>query len=344
MIRRLILCTALAAATLTAQGEAQSLGGKIALVSGGITGQGIMAGDICVMDPDGSNIVKLAPVKAGGAGSFTYRIAWSPDGTRLAYKSGKDIYVVDLARKVPVNLTNAGANETNRLPSWSPDGARIAFVSQGSGYSDIYVMNADGSNRVNLTGGQPGVENSMDEAPSWSPDGARIAFASQRGKIKAYNIYVMNADGTNPVQLTSETVRDCVVTTWSPDGARIAFDIWLDKPKSSTGLGYHWEVEVMDADGGNRMPVTQQAGEDKVDNEAPCWSPDGSKILFMSNRRYGHLDVWMVNPDGSEPVRVSQGSSAGESQMFPAWAPVPGLAPVSAVRALSWGEVKAGAW
>ncbi|MBI2501774.1 MAG: PD40 domain-containing protein [Candidatus Latescibacteria bacterium] len=89
--------------------------------------------------------------------------------------------------------------------------------------------------------------------------------------------------------------------------------------------------------------MSEVAGVEKFDNESPSWSPDGTKIVFMSDRRH-HFDIWMVNPDGSDPVRVSQVAASEDAQMFPAWSPLPRLATPSAVRALSWGQVKAGGW
>jgi Tol biopolymer transport system component len=81
------------------------------------------------------------------------------------------------------------------IPVWSPDGARIAFESGRDGNSEIYVMDADGSNPLNLTHNP-----ADDHAPAWSPDGARIAFQSERDG--ASEIYLMNADGTEQVRQT----------------------------------------------------------------------------------------------------------------------------------------------
>ena len=99
-------------------------------------------------------------------------------------------------------------------------------------------MNADGSNPANLTN-NPG----DDRSPAWSPDGTRIAFDSLRGGTA--QIYVMGADGSAPIPLTTMTPN--FDPTWSPDGARIAF---------STLRWGHYEIYAMNADGSNETRLT----------------------------------------------------------------------------------------
>jgi len=91
--------------------------------------------------------------------------------------------------------------ESDGSPSWSPDGRKIAFVSnrRGGDLENIYVMNANGTNPVNLTN-----HLGFDDSPSWSPDGRKIAFRSFfRERPGGSKIYVINSDGTNLVKLTN---------------------------------------------------------------------------------------------------------------------------------------------
>jgi Tol biopolymer transport system component len=175
--------------------------------------------------------------------------------------------------------------------------SRIAFVSSRSGNNDIYVMNTDGSQLVNLTGDPAG-----DLQPAWSPDGTRIAFVSNRSGNN--DIYVMNADGSQQMNLTSHDAED-IHPTWSPDGTRIAF-------ASSRG-------------GGTNIYTITPAGEEVVQltrapgiNEAPVWSPDGTRLAFVSNRDNGNWEIYTMNADGTDQVNIT---NAADDDRDPAWSP-----------------------
>ena len=124
-----------------------------------------------------------------------------------------EIYVMDADGSNEERLTTNKAEDL--YPAWSPDGEKIAFTSDRDGYIDIFVMNADGTAPKNLTN-----YISADVEPAWSPDGTKIVFTSSRktsGSSSAgpdtlrdslgwgtllYNIFVMNADGTDVKELT----------------------------------------------------------------------------------------------------------------------------------------------
>jgi len=115
----------------------------------------------------------------------------------------------------PRNLTNHPRFDSG--PAWSPDGTRIAFNSDRDGNPEIYVMNADGTDPRNLTN-----DPDFDVLPAWSPDGSRIAFTSDRDEgddevcvMCDDEVYVMNADGTDPRNLTNNPAED-TQPVWSP--------------------------------------------------------------------------------------------------------------------------------
>jgi TolB protein len=154
--------------------------------------------DIYVMNADGKT-----PVRATDSPHKEILPAWSPDGGRISFMSnrifGWQIYVM-----------NADGNEMERLtgrrsvshPDWSPDGSRLVCVSsRPNRKSNIRVMNADGTDMKNLT------EDATDYSfsPAWSPDGGRIVFARMpHEESENSEIWVMNADGTCPVQITHD--------------------------------------------------------------------------------------------------------------------------------------------
>ncbi len=107
---------------------------------------------LSVMNWDGSDQRMLA--------SAAYAV-WSPDGSRIAYEQGKDIYVMNSDGTNKQQLTSDLAYDGQ--PTWSPDGTKIAFVSDRDGNEEIYVMNADGTNKINVSN-NPG----RDFSPVWA--------------------------------------------------------------------------------------------------------------------------------------------------------------------------------
>jgi Tol biopolymer transport system component len=95
---------------------------------------------------------------------------------------------------------------------------RIAFSSNRDGNTQIYVMDADGSNQTRLTS-----NSDIDWAPAWSPDGSKIAFTSTPGRDGKWEIYVMDADGSNQTRLTGHPA-DMLAGLPSSDIRAIASD------------------------------------------------------------------------------------------------------------------------
>ncbi len=174
--------------------------------------------DVYIMNPDGSNQTRLTDNPAPDV-----KPMWSPDGMKIAFqttRNGKeDVYVMNSDGSSQTRLTDNPA--WDGCLSWSPDGQKIAFASRRDGNSEIfygnseiYVMNADGSNQTRLTNNP-----SFDMAPFSSPDGKKIAFYSLRNDVPPEKeerwwyewnaeIYVMNADGSEQKNITNNPGYD----------------------------------------------------------------------------------------------------------------------------------------
>ena len=171
--------------TNTAESETNSswsVNGKIAYErrQGGTGG----VPQIWTMNADGSGQTQFSgitqPTPTGPA--------WSPDGMKLAFSSGGEIWVINANGTNELRLTTTASTDTD--PAWSPDGLKIVFAKGGSG---ITVINADGSNEMPLAGGGGG--------PAWSPDGTKIAYRGSSG------IWTMDASGTNQVRIITDVIN-----------------------------------------------------------------------------------------------------------------------------------------
>lgn len=201
-------------------------------------------------------------------------------------------------------------------PYWSPDGSQIAFTSSRDGDTDIYIINADGSNLYNVTADPSPlltamlymIKKSKDDWSSWSPDGGKIAFSSAQDNIMMQtvemNIYSSDVDGYNVINLT-DTLEVDGVPRWSPNGNQLVFVSDRDQGTN---------IFVMDSDGSNVVQLTDK----ECDNDFPSWSPDGNLIAFESNCN-GNYDIYSIKIDGSETEQLTDAPSI-ERQPF--WSPV----------------------
>lgn len=182
----------------------------------------------------------------------------------------------------------------SRAEAFPPSNGRIAFDSNRTGNPEIFSMNPDGTNPVNLSN-----NSATDANSSWSPDGKKIAFDSNRdGNIE---IYVMNADGSNQIRLTFSPSVDGI-PSWSPDGTKIAFNSFRDG---------NFEIYVMNADGTNQTRLTFNGASDLH----ASWSPDGTKIVFDSLRD-GNAEIYVMNADGTNQTRLTNNATLDQTPAF----------------------------
>lgn len=254
-----------------------------------------------------------------------------PSPPKIAFSSDRDgneeIYIMNGDGTEQTRITNNPASDGG--PDWSPDRSKIAFVSDRDGNEEIYTMNADGTNPTRLTN-----NNVKDESPAWSPDGTKIAFVSWTDNMP--NIYVMDADGRNVTQLTTKDEGNGFAPTWFPDGHRLVFismadgqniffmnDDGSNKVKYTTmRSGYLPQHASISPDGknmvldvliGKEMGILiwknlRSSEQVAITNSgydfSPHWSPDGSKIVFVS-RHDDKLQIYTANADGTDIIKLT---------------------------------------
>ena len=288
-------------------------------------------------------------------------ITWSPDSKKFAYSSNifgnRDVYMVDVQARSITRLTNLASDESPW--SWSPDGSRILLYNTPI----LRIMNADGSGFRNLDsppnvdtlewspdgrqiafveryismglldadGGTP-IYFQLEAAPEpyidWSPDGARLAFM-QWNSGSDYSLMVVNADGTNPVEVISgESIG---VPVWSPTSHSLAYVsgtvhkrlnvinadgtgltdlsdraewpfVWL--PDGSGLIALHLEAQ-------SEISIVRVGLDGTTTTLAPlhydylsAFSPDGTKVAYISTE-HGYPDLYVMNVDGTNQVQLT---------------------------------------
>jgi TolB protein len=205
--------------------------------------------------------------------------------------SSKEVVVSDWDGENAQVVTSGGLN---LLPSFTPSGDALLYTSYRGGRPQVYLHRLGGAPTL-LVGGV------MATGAVMSPDGKRLAYALAQGE--STNIFVANADGSKPRQLTNTPFFINTSPAWSPDGNRLAF--------VSNRAGSP-QIYVMGADGSNPKRLTFQG----TYNQTPDWSPRGDLIAFTARDERNAFDLFTVNAETGKIVRLTQDQGNNEEPAF----------------------------
>jgi len=224
-------------------------------------------------------------------------------GGVILFESDRDgnpeIYAVDDAGHISRMTDNPNADTQ---AAWDPSMQRIAFTTNRDGQSEIYLMNADGSNPINLTNNP-----ADDQQPAWSVDGQWIAFTSNREGN--YEVYILQVNGTEVINLTNNPGNDTQPnwvrsTTFDPSGELIVF---------TSDRDLNQEIYRMKTDGSEATNLTGNPASDQMAKG----SPDGALVAFTTNRD-GNQEIYTIRIDGQNQVNQTNNLS---NDFGPSWAP-----------------------
>jgi Tol biopolymer transport system component len=239
--------------------------------------------DIYTLSTDGTIVNRLTTDSA-----VDNEPRWSPDQKKIVFVREKSsvlesVFVMDANGSNAIELT-PGENAFD--PRWLPNG-KIVYASGVGSASEIYMMNADGSNKTRLTTDAIG-----DICPEVSPDGLTIAY--MKNISGTHQIYFMSPGGTNQRALIGSGGVAIGSLAFSKDSTQLAYVTSRDGNK---------EVYLINTDGTNERRLTNNSADDFSVN----WSPDGSKLLFASLRD-GSAELYTMNPDGTSQTRITNNS------------------------------------
>ena len=233
--------------------------------------------------------------------------AWSPDSSRLAFRSSHEqagrlmLYSV-LPDGSDIQRANgplvAGGNVQSF--SWSPDSSTIAYMANQAvdNRVDFYASNIDGTNnrQISRNGTRGTVLNFL---ASWSADGSQLLYSLDQDVADQAEIWLGNIDGSGSMKLNPALPADANAANpvFSPDGSRVAY---------VSNMNAVPEIFVVNTDGSNNVNVSAIAAAG-ADARSPRWSPDGNLIAYTATTgAQRQIELYVSSADGNSGNRINE--------------------------------------
>ena len=265
-------------------------------------------------------------------------MSWSPDGRKIVferwgYQGGSDLFVVNVESGIESRLTETPAHESS--PAWSPDGSRIAFISNENQEVNIFTMDTDGGDRTQIT------DNGVlwVEALDWAPDGGNIVYSVPVGfhPPEKVGIYAIDINERVPRLLSDRQTISGTLPEWegfepavSPDGRTVIFtrqDVFNPQLKANESWIRRKDIVSLDLGTHVQRSLTEQLVPEALGTNfavQPCWSPDGSRVLFVAFTENIWSDLYVMDAQGGNLVRLADVSQLGQGTfryLNPSWSP-----------------------
>jgi len=253
---------------------------------------------LCLVNADGTGYQQLSSLEA-----HSYYPVYSPLEKSVVYASNQnggffDLFLFNFESTKLTRLTNNIGNVIS--PSFSPDGRKILFANRiADGPTTLWTVDSTGENQDLLYSGPNTIV-----ACDWAPVGDRIAFAMAVDQPNSYEVFIMNADGSDVRQLTRGLQGIGGSIDWSPDGQSLLIYAGPAGDKNIFLVNVAAETAAQLTNGGN--------------NAASSFSPDGQWIAFNSLRNNDQADIFIMRPDGTD---LRQVTTNAEPDWQPQWEP-----------------------
>jgi WD40-like Beta Propeller Repeat len=230
-------------------------------------------------------------------------LAWTPDSSEIVFSSNRRgtfrLWRINARPKNPADpVLLPGAGDDARYPSIAGNQLVYERYTRNFDIARAEIAPSKGHAGSRLEPSQPLINSTgLDVAPAWSPDGRRIAFVSDRSGTR--EVWICDADGSNPRKLTSFGGPQIIYPRWSPDGARLVFS-------AVTGAGGNLEGYVIAAAGGKPERI-QAAGRPTMAH--PIFSHDGRTIYFIPGPKEGSVHAWKMPAGGGDALQVTTGDA-----------------------------------